>query len=188
MFAWSTPRDVTENYYSCCPLRFSRSWNLEWWPTQRENESISRHLPSQHCHSDIHSTLLHLSWTEVDRMSPTENERSKVSPAWLFCSPPCPSLGQFVSTVQKHYGVLTRNRCFHFFGYCWDGPAMVRIQNSKTKTLSLLRLVSLYFPFQGAECGILRGEPQIPSYLHSLVGVVLMMTTTRLSAFMARRS
>ena len=50
---------------------------------------------------------------------------------------------------------------------------MVRVLIPKTKTLLPLRLVSLYFPFQGAECSILRAERQIPSYLHSIVGVIL---------------
>ena len=54
-----------------------------------------------------------------------------------------------------------------------------------TKKLLLHRLVSYYFPFQGAECGILWAERQIPSYLHSLVGVIPIKPTKRLSALMA---
>ena len=52
---------------------------------------------------------------------------------------------------------------------------MVQTMIRETKTLLLPRLVSYYFPFQGAECGILWGERQIPSSLHSLVGVTLLL-------------
>ena len=114
--SWPTTRDVTENNYCCCSLTYSKSWNLEWWPTQQENKFLSRHLPSQHRYSDIHSILLHLSWTEVYMMSPTDH--MKVSPAWLFCSPPSPFPGRFASTVQCYFGVLTRNRNCQVFGHC----------------------------------------------------------------------
>ena len=49
-------------------------------------------------YSDIHSSLLHLSWTEVYMFSPTDQVTA--SPAWLFCSLPSPFPGQFVSTLQ----------------------------------------------------------------------------------------
>ena len=52
---------------------------------------------------------------------------------------------------------------------------------SKSKKLLLPRLVSLYFPFQGDECGILWVERQIPSYLHSLVGVTLLLSHEEVS-------
>ena len=78
--AWSTPPDVIKHNYDCHPLTCSRSWILEGWPTQQEKELLSQHLPSQHRHSDIHSSLLHLSWTEVYMMSPTEKEVPKYCP------------------------------------------------------------------------------------------------------------
>ena len=98
------------------PLDMLQVMELQWWPAQRENESIWRHLPSQNRYSDIHSILLHLSWTEVYMMSPTDH--MKVSPAWLFCSPPSPFPGQFASTVQCYFGILTRNRNSQVFGHC----------------------------------------------------------------------
>ena len=63
---------------------------------------------------------------------------------------------------------------------------MVRILNSKTKTLSPLRLVSLYFPFQGAGCGILWGERQIPSYSNSIVGLIRVKPTKGVSGSLRR--
>ena len=65
---------------------------------------------------------------------------------------------------------------------------MVRTPVHKTKKLSLPRFVSHYFPFQGAEWGMLWAERQILSYLHSLVGVIPMKPTKRPSALMARWS
>ena len=63
---------------------------------------------------------------------------------------------------------------------------MVRVLIPKTKTLSPLRLVSLHFPFQGSECGILWAERQISFYLHSLVGVILIKPTNRDSPLLWR--
>ena len=58
---------------------------------------------------------------------------------------------------------------------------MVRALIHDTKKLSLPCLVSLYFPFQGVEWGILWGERQITSYLQSLLGVILMQNLRSLS-------
>ena len=65
---------------------------------------------------------------------------------------------------------------------------MVRTLVQNMKKLSLSRLVYYYFPFQEVEWGILWAERQILSYLHSLVGVIPMKPTKRLSALMAEGS
>ena len=51
--AWSTARDVTEKKYCCRLSTCSKPWNLEWWPTQEENESLSRNY--------LHSTVILIS-------------------------------------------------------------------------------------------------------------------------------
>ena len=64
---------------------------------------------------------------------------------------------------------------------------MVRVLILVPKRLSLPRLVSLCFPFQGAECGILWAERQIPSYLHTLVGVTPIKPTKKLRFYGAKK-